>query len=578
MEIDAALERAKPLGRTQAAVLTTSSFFTVEIAWLILSVVFIAETPLHHCDVGTNTTLPETEDNVYESCEEFVDPEWKNETMACSDGWYYDTELYGHSIVSEWDLVCDKDSLAGLSQSIMLAGFALGAIITGTIADKYGRRLITIVSLVIFNILGIAVSFSPNYATFVTLRFFLGIFSRAIQLPTLILLFEYLLPKHRATVGNAPGVLFTLGLMVMSGLAYWIRDWRQFHALMMTPTILAMTFIWLQPESVRWLLSQGKYEEAEKWMQKCAKFNGVKDFPSPALKLANRNLEETEGDSKDKKKGGSITQLFKPPTLVATLIISWLWITYALVYFGFALTTGTLAGDPYLNFFLSSLVELPARILPLFIIERFGRLIPLISILLSAGVCMIAIIVVPIDVAGGWLLSSLALLGKFLTVCSYAAITLVTSELFPTTLRLAGMGFAQLIGNLGSIASPILIYLDKFVPDLSFMIMTASAFLAAFLCLYLPETKNTVQPETPEDLQILFDSKTLFSRLRKTQPPHDDVSISTNQSKMEEKLEENMTNEEGPNENTMNGINDEHINEGGGGGGENAGFEEDTNM
>ncbi|PIK48669.1 hypothetical protein BSL78_14481 [Apostichopus japonicus] len=450
--------------------------------------------------------------------------------MACSDGWNYDTELYGRSIVSDgalWEPSCQA------------------RLQINTDGDHHHRI--------------------P------------GIVFRGAQLPPMVLLFEYLIPKHRAIVGNIPGVMFSLGLMVMSGLAYLVRDWRQFHALLMAPTIIVMGFIWLQPESVRWLLSQGKYEEAEKCMQKVAKFNGVKDFPSPALKLANRNLEETEVDTKDKNSGGSITQLFKPPTLAVTLITSWLWITYTLVYFGFALTTGTLAGDPYLNFFLSSLVELPARIVPLFIIKRFGRLIPLISILVSSGVCMIAIIVVPDDVAGGWLKTSLALLGKFLIVCAFSAINLANTELFPTTLRTVGMGFAQLIGNLGSILSPILIYLDKFVPDLSFMIMTASAFLAAFLCLYLPETKNTVQPETPEDLQILFDSKTLFSRLRKTQPPHDDVSISTNQSKMEEKLEENMTNEEGPNENTMNGINDEHINEGGGGG-ENAGFEEDTNM
>lgn len=62
------------------------------------------------------------------------------------------------------------------------------------------------------------------------------------------------------------------------------------------------------------------------------------------------------------------------------LLILWLYfwidtlffprITYTLVYFGFALTTGDLAGDPYLNFFLSSVVELPARIFPLFILKR----------------------------------------------------------------------------------------------------------------------------------------------------------------------------------------------------------------
>uniref|UniRef100_UPI00398049E6 hypothetical protein n=1 Tax=Salmonella sp. s54395 TaxID=3159664 RepID=UPI00398049E6 len=77
--------------------------------------------------------------------------------------------------------------------------------------------------------------------------------------------------------------------------------------------------------------------------------------------------------------------------------------------------------------------------------------------------------------------------------------------------------FTQLIGNLGSIASPILIYLDKLVPNLSFMVMITSTFLATILCLFLPETKNTIQPENPEDLQKLFDSKRLFACQRRTE-------------------------------------------------------------
>ena len=80
-----------------------------------------------------------------------------------------------------------------------------------------------------------------------------------------------------------------------------------------------------EPESVRWLLSQGKYEEAEKCMQKVAKFNGVKDFPSPALKVPSDVTGEKQLDAKDTKTGGTFIEIFKPPTLAVTLIISWLW-------------------------------------------------------------------------------------------------------------------------------------------------------------------------------------------------------------------------------------------------------------
>ena len=101
MDVDTALERAKPLGRTQAVVITASGVFAFEISWFVLSIVFIAEIPPHHCNVGSNTTLPVNEDNEYLQCEEFVNPDWKNKTTDCSDGWYYDTEESGRSIVSD---------------------------------------------------------------------------------------------------------------------------------------------------------------------------------------------------------------------------------------------------------------------------------------------------------------------------------------------------------------------------------------------------------------------------------------------------------------------------------------------
>ncbi|KAJ8044443.1 Solute carrier family 22 member 6-A [Holothuria leucospilota] len=537
MEIDEALERAKPLGRTQGLISTTAGVLAFELSWIILSVVFIAENPPHHCTVCENCTLedsiPVQEGNplMFEQCLEYVNSEWKNETQLCSNGWHYYTELYGDSIVSDWDLVCDKDSLPGLSQSIMLAGFAVGSILAGTAADKYGRRPVTIASILLFNIVGIAVSFSPNYATFVTLRFLLGVIFRGVQLPPLVTLIEFLIPKHRAIFGNIPSVIFSLALVIMSGIAYWIRNWRIFHVVLMVPSIVTMTFIWLQPESVRWLSSHGKHEAAEKWMQKVAKFNGVKDFPKPALKFSekeekNEVTQENESDDwvKDnekvagKKKTYILFELFRPPTFLVTCVLSWLWVTYTLLYFGFALTTGNLAGDFYLNFFLSSLVELPARIIPLFIIKRIGSLIPLITLLIASGICMIALVITDNLAVRSmqldnydWLVTTLSLVGKFLAVCCFPAINLLQTELFPTKVRTAGVGFSQLVGNLGSISSPMLIYLDKFVPNISFITMIASAFLSAFLCLFLPETRGTIQPDTREDLRNLLQTKRLLS-------------------------------------------------------------------
>lgn len=64
--------------------------------------------------------------------------------------------------------------MPGLSQSILLAGFGVGSIIAGPAADRFGRKPTIVIAVVIINILGIAISYSPNYAVFVSLRFTFG--------------------------------------------------------------------------------------------------------------------------------------------------------------------------------------------------------------------------------------------------------------------------------------------------------------------------------------------------------------------------------------------------------------------
>lgn len=56
---------------------------------------------------------------------------------------------------------------------------------------------------------------------------------------------------------------------------------------------------------------------------------------------------------------------------------------------------------------------------------------------------------------------------------------------------------------------------DKFVLNLPFIIMATASMIASGLCFLLPETLNTVQPETPADLQLLFDSRRLCRRKQK---------------------------------------------------------------
>ncbi|KAJ8032510.1 Solute carrier family 22 member 21 [Holothuria leucospilota] len=546
MDIDEALEAVNPLGRAQMLTIFVVILANFQISFLILSVTFNAEIPPHHCALQNGRTLnesiPISDDHYFSSCKEFVNQTVSAETQACSKGWEYDTVLTGKSITSEWNLVCSQDILRDLSQTILFCGFSLGSLIAGPIADKYGRKRPTLCFLALFNIAGIALAFSPNYATFVSLRFLMGLSWKGVQVPLFTLLFENLLPRHRPTVGIIPLPVFSLGLVAMSGIAYLVRDWREFSLIMMTPSVLMMFLSWLLPESIRWLSSRGKLEKTKSALLMMAKFNKV---DSPQFSLTDKSTKipidnSTQGvtrnqspkvnddsvlqEDKGSDKGQSIVllQLFKKPTRTVTIILCWLWVSYTLGYFGFALTTGTLAGDPYVNFIFSALVELPARILPILVVKKTGNLLVMLCSFGSSGCVMIGVIILRFiiyesgDHGLEWLLTTLALLGKFFATFVFVSLFLCTTELFPTTVRNSGTGFVQLIGNFGSLSSPLLIYLDKTVYNLPFIIMASFALVAAFLCLFLPETLNMTQPETPADLQKLFETKLFLKNIKRT--------------------------------------------------------------
>ena len=61
----------------------------------------------------------------------------------------------------------------------------------------------------------------------------------------------------------------------------------------------------------------------------------------------------------------------------------------SITYFGLSLYTSYLGGDDYINFFLSGVVEIPAYLLCIWVLNRFGRKRPLAICMLLAGIALI---------------------------------------------------------------------------------------------------------------------------------------------------------------------------------------------
>ena len=79
-------------------------------------------------------------------------------TTECRDGWVYSTAVYGNTVVTEWDLVCDHEVLASLSFACSTIGGLFGAFIWAFLADRFGRKP-AFFSMLGFQLVGCIVSF-----------------------------------------------------------------------------------------------------------------------------------------------------------------------------------------------------------------------------------------------------------------------------------------------------------------------------------------------------------------------------------------------------------------------------------
>ncbi|XP_074650285.1 uncharacterized protein LOC141905342 [Tubulanus polymorphus] len=468
----------------------------IVIALFTMSAVFTAGVPDHHCTVSDNSSLPRKQNGQPESCLIYSNLTHDNKTEKCSN-WTYPDRDYGITIVSEWGLVCDYDYLGDLSQSFYIIGSIIATVLVTPLADTFGRKLVYLVLNGLLVIFGIATAYSVNYIMFTVFRVLSGIVGYACLLIAVVATVELFPKKLRAFAGQIMWAWWSIGMMVVDLMAYFIRNWRHLQLAVALMPIITIMDIWLIPESVPWLLSKGKVEQAEEIVKKAAAFNGT-TLPEHPFKV--------EAEVKEEKELGRMT-LFRVPILrKITLILSILWFVNNLVYYGLSLSAAVLAGDRFLNFFLTALVEIPATICAMFLMEsRAGRRITLIGFHVFAGISLILLVFIPPVTESGIDLTPLAvfftLVGKFSITASYDVVAQYTLELYPTCLRNTGLGTASFTAPVAGTLAPFTAYLARLVPWAPGVIFGTMSLFVGILALLLPETRGRPLPHSVKDME-----------------------------------------------------------------------------
>ncbi|XP_026326759.1 carcinine transporter [Hyposmocoma kahamanoa] len=426
-----------------------------------------------------------------------MDSNYNYSVEPCLDGHEYDTSEVESSVVIDFDLVCDYELYPTLGLVALNVGGLIGVYCFGLLNDRVGRKKSFFACLTNLLVGSIMTAYAQTYWFWVLARTIVGLSIPAVyQIPFIISL-ELAGPNYRSFVTIMTCVFYTLGLILLSGVTYLLRDWRSLSLATSVPFISYYLYWFFLPESPRWLLLKGKLEEANEILKSIAKVND-KELPEEyTTKLHKQVLEQKEKGGVTEK-SASVFALCRTPNMrLKTCLITLNWCASEMVYVGMCYYGPALGSNQYMSFFLSSAVEIPSYVICWLIMDRVGRRWPLcLSMIFSGIFCMITVLL-PNDAQTETLV--LYLISKCFISASFLIIYPYAGELYPTELRGVGIGTSAYIGGLGLIVIPFINYLGSSNLVLPLLVMGAVSVVGGITALRLPETLNCPMPQTAEE-------------------------------------------------------------------------------
>lgn len=543
LDFDEILDAIGPRGIFQIRTTIILWFCCATLNMTVLSFVFVAFTPKYRCPItacgessATSTfyqdpmteTYPDFLTQAFGSevaaktshCQEYLFPD--QDSLTCEDYIHrlatdlnsanvsscsssdliIDENYVKSSLVIDYDFTCSRAFLKNVINSLYLVGMLLGSFIIGSLSDRCGRLKGLLLSILLVSVAGSLCALQPPLIVLGILRVICGMGGVGAFICGYVIVVEMVTPKYSIQMNMLISIGFVIGSMILTGLSFFIREWKYLQLAIHMPLILLLSYGFLVPESPRWLISKGRHLEAKKIIAQIAKANGRAE-PTHLYGKSNTVHTYHEIRSVDEIEKVSLWEVFNHrPLLWRTLAMMVNWFSVTMSFYGIIFTLTSLAGDPYLNFFLGILTELPGIFLVYASVRFVGRRINMSFLMTLGGVsCIIA----GISMGSNFHLSQriFALLAKLCAAAIFNSIFLYTTELYPTNIRNSALGSCSTIGRIGGVSALLLGGLRQIWVPLPLLVYGCIGIIAGFGTLFLPETTGTPLPETIEEaLQV----------------------------------------------------------------------------
>ncbi|XP_038941497.1 solute carrier family 22 member 12 isoform X1 [Rattus norvegicus] len=487
-------------------------------------------------DVLLAVSIPPGPDQRPHQCLRFRQPQWQliesnttatnwsdADTEPCEDGWVYDHSTFRSTIVTTWDLVCDSQALRPMAQSIFLAGILVGAAVCGHASDRFGRRRVLTWSYLLVSVSGTIAALMPTFPLYCLFRFLVasavaGVMMNTASLcmfpvvlgregymqdpeltPSLLLaVMEWTSAQAGPLMMTLNALGFSFGQVLTGSVAYGVRSWRMLQLAVSAPFFLFFVYSWWLPESARWLITVGRLDQSLRELQRVAAVNRRKAEADTLTVEVLRSAmqEEPNGNQAGARLG---TLLHTPGLRLRTFISMLCWFAFGFTFYGLALDLQALGSNIFLLQALIGIVDLPVKMGSLLLLSRLGRRLCQASSLVLPGLCILANILVPREM--GILRSSLAVLGLGSLGAAFTCVTIFSSELFPTVIRMTAVGLGQVAARGGAMLGPLVRLLGVYGSWLPLLVYGVVPVLSGLAALLLPETKNLPLPDTIQDIQ-----------------------------------------------------------------------------
>ena len=298
-----------------------------------------------------------------------------NSSIVRCNGYVYDTSVFEQTLTTKFDLVCDEESKRRLLDTLMMLGLLIGSLIGGRLSDRFGRKIIMMISQLILTPVVMFGGFSPNYTTYAILRLISATCLPPMWLCCHSLILEVFGKEYRKSVGIIKGFISALAQLTLVLIIFNSRHWTYIHIWAGVACLVPFPCYYFVPESPRWLAINGKLKQAEKVLLAIAKGNKrvIDEKDRCDIRASLIVIEAQTNKTKDQEKL-SPKDMFRPGHLMKTLILLLNWVTICVGSYTLLLNSTKLYGDLFLNYTLVVLVgELPGTIALLFTLKLFGR-------------------------------------------------------------------------------------------------------------------------------------------------------------------------------------------------------------